>query len=55
MVDTVELLVVKQVDEYKYQLNALRIRLVRAHQIPLFNWAVEYVVLGALDLVLDNY
>ena len=53
--DTVELLVVKQVDEYKYQLNALRIRLVQAHQIPLFDWAVEYVVLGALDLVLDNY
>jgi len=55
VVDTVELLVVKQVDKYKYQLNALQIQLVRAHQIPLFNWAVEYVVLGALDLVLDNY
>jgi hypothetical protein len=52
--NTVKLLVIKQVDEYKYQLNASRIRLVQAHQIPLFDWAVEYVVLGALDLVLDN-
>jgi hypothetical protein len=37
VVDTIELLVIKQVDEYKYQLNASRIRLVRAHQIPLFD------------------
>jgi hypothetical protein len=55
VVDTMELLVIKQVDEYKYQLNASKIRLVRAHQIPLFDWAVEYVLLVALDLVLDNY
>jgi hypothetical protein len=33
----IELLVIKQVDEYKYQLNASKIRLVRAHQIPLFD------------------
>jgi hypothetical protein len=37
VVDTMELLVIKQVDEYKYQLNASKIRLVRAHQIPLFD------------------
>jgi hypothetical protein len=55
IVDTMELLVIKQVDEYKYQLNALKIRLVPAHQIPLFDWAVEYVLPTALDLVLDNY
>ena len=55
MVDTMELLVIKQVDEYKYQLNASKIRLVRAHQIPLFDWAVEYVLRVALDLVLSNY
>jgi len=55
VVDTIEMLVIKQVDEYKYQLNALKIRLVRAHQIPLFDWAVEYVLLEALDLVLDYY
>jgi hypothetical protein len=37
VVDTIELLVIKQVDEYKYQLNALKIRLVQAYQIPLFD------------------
>jgi hypothetical protein len=37
VVDIMELLVMKQVDEYKYQLNASQIRLVQAHQIPLFD------------------
>lgn len=37
VVDIIELLVIKQVDKYKYQLNALKIQLVQAYQIPLFN------------------
>ena len=45
----------KQISEHKYKLNALRLRHVRAHQIIIFEWAVEFVNLETLDIVLEHW
>jgi hypothetical protein len=55
VVDSLELMIKKQVSEHLYKLNALKIRRVRAHQIMLFEWAVEFVNPQALSKVLEHW
>jgi hypothetical protein len=55
VVDSLELMMKKQISEHQYKLNALKLRQVRAHQIMIFEWAVEFVNPEALDIVLEHW
>jgi hypothetical protein len=55
VVDLLELMMKKQISEHQYKLNALKLRQVRAHQIMIFEWAVEFVNPEALDIVLEHW
>ena len=44
----------KQKSENQYKLDALKLWKVQAHQIMIFEWAVEFVNLEALDIVLKH-
>lgn len=55
VVDSLELMMKKQISEHQYKLNALKIRQVRAHPITIFEWVVEFGNPEELDIVLEHW
>ena len=54
VVDACERLIKKQIKEHLYALEKSRLRYVRAYNIVLFEWVVDYINPKALDMVLDH-